>query len=165
MLTCHEIFAFMPASLGQEILDNLFTSDKATYRVALNAVAEARKVRPVYLERQPRTQRHGIMVTVLGTVRLEEVAAIVLRTWLLKSQSAMVSEFLDLMGIPHQAGVVEKLPDSVDDGKLKSAIENLLAKYPHPKVAVYLHAFYSTNDPHWLNLDALLREDARLQPG
>src|SRR5262249_54309628 len=144
MLTCHEIFAFMPASLGQEILDNLFTSDKAMYRVALNAVAEARKVRPVFLERQPRTQRHGIMVTILGTIRLEEVAGNVLRAWLLKSQLAMVSEFLDLTGIPHEAGVVENLPATIDDAKLKSAIEALIAKYPHQKVAVYLHTFYAT---------------------
>jgi hypothetical protein len=57
MLTSHEIFAFMPALLGQAILDDIFKSDKSTYRAALNAVAESRKVRPVFLERQPRTRR------------------------------------------------------------------------------------------------------------
>src|SRR5262249_30426743 len=161
-LTCHEIFAFMPVPLGQEILDNIFASDKATYRATLNAIADARKVRPVYLERQPRTQRHGLMLAALGAVRLEEVAGNVLRTWLLKSQSAMVTEFLDLLEISHQAGVVEDLPTTVDDAKLNSAIEALLAKYPHQKVAVYLHAFYATNEPRWPNLDALLRTDQRL---
>src|SRR5687767_8011470 len=114
MLTCHEIFAFMPASLAQEILESIFTSDKATYRVALNTIAGARKVRTVFLERQPRVQRHASMVTLLGTARMEEVAGNLLRTWLLKSQAGMVTEFLDLLGIAHQAGVVEKLPAAVD---------------------------------------------------
>ena len=165
MLTCHEIFAFMPASLSQEILEDIFISDKAMYRVALNAVAEARKVRPVFLERQPRTQRHGVMVTSLSTVRMEEVAGNLLRTWLLRSQLAMVTEFLDHLEIAHQAGVVENLPAAVDDSKLRAAIEGLLGKYSHPIVAVYLHAFHATNNPQWPNLAALLREDARLQPG
>ena len=71
MLTCHEIFAFMPASLGQEILEDIFASDKTTYRATLNAIAEARKVRPIFLERQARTQRHGSMLTLLGTRRME----------------------------------------------------------------------------------------------
>ncbi len=155
----------MAAPLAHEILDDLFTSDKAAYRIALNAIAEARKVRPVFLERKPRTQRHAFMVAILGTARMEEVAGNLLRAWLLKAQSAMVIEFLDLLGIAHQAGVVEVLPATVEDAKLQSAIEGLLAKYPHPKVAVYLHAFDATNDVHWPNLAALLREDKRLQPG
>jgi hypothetical protein len=164
MLTCHEILAFIPAALGHEILNDLFNSDKPAYRTALTSIAEARKVRPVYLERQPRTQRHGTMLAVLGTSRMEEMAATLLRAWLLKSQLAMVTEFLDHLGIAHKAGVVEELPASVDDARLKSAIEELLAKHPHPKVAVYLHAFYATNDPQWPALATLLRDDARLQP-
>ena len=163
MLTCHEIIAFMPASLSQEILEEVFLSDKAMYRVVLKTVAESRKVRPVFLERQARTHRHGIMVTVLSTARMDEAAGSLLRAWLLKSQLAMVTEFLDLLGIAHKAGVVEELPAAVDDDKLKPAIEGLLAKYSHPKVAVYLHAFYATNEPGWPTLAALLREDKRLQ--
>jgi hypothetical protein len=77
----------------------------------------------------------------------------------------MVTEFLDLLGIAHKAGVVESLPATVEDDKLKSAIEGLLAKYPQQKVAVYLHTFYATNDPQWPSLSNLLREDKRLQPG
>jgi hypothetical protein len=86
MLTCHEIFAFMPPTLAQEILERIFSADKPSYRVALNSIAQARKMRPVFLERQPRTQRHASMVALLGTTRMEEVAGNLLRAWLLKSK-------------------------------------------------------------------------------
>ncbi len=164
-ITCHEIFAFMAPLLAQEILEDLFTSDKITYRAALNALAEARKVRPVFLERQPRSQRHTTMLAALGTPRMENSAASLLRAWLIKSHAGMVTDFLDNLGIAHEAGAVENLPATVDDAKLKSATEALLAKYSHQKVAVYLHAFYATNDVHWTNLAALLREEKRLQLG
>ena len=54
MLTCHELFCFMSPALAGEILSYSFESDKQLYRATLHAVAEARKVRPVFLERQPR---------------------------------------------------------------------------------------------------------------
>ena len=37
----------------------------------------------------------------------------------------------------------------MDDAKLKSAIEVLLAKYPAEAVAVYLNAFNDMNEAHW----------------
>ena len=165
MLTCHEIFAFMSPSLGQELLEDTFNSDKELYRSTMSAVAEARKVRPVFLERQPRKQRQETMLAALSTPRFDEAASGLLRSWLLKSQTAMLTEFLDLAGIPHKAGVAEDFPATMDDGKLNSAIDSLLAKFPHQKVVVYLHTFYATSDLQWPNLAALLREDKRLQLG
>ena len=165
MLTCHEILAFMSPSLGQELLDDVFHSDKTSYRAALSAVAEAQKVRPVFLERQPRPQRHRTMLAVLSTPRFDEAAANLLRTWLVKSQTAMLTQFLDLLGIPHKAGVVEDFPATIDDAKLKPAIESLLASFPPQKVVAYLQTFCATNDVQWPNLAALLKEDKRLQLG
>ena len=54
MLTSHELFGFMSPALANDILAFTFESDKPTYRAIINGVAEARKVRPVFLERQPR---------------------------------------------------------------------------------------------------------------
>jgi len=57
------------------------------------------------------------------------------------------------------------LPESMDDVKLKSAIETLLAKYPPEAVAVYLNAFNDMNGANWANLKTILESDARLQLG
>jgi hypothetical protein len=53
----------------------------------------------------------------------------------------------------------------MDDVKLKSAIETLLAKYPPEAVAVYLNAFNDMNGANWANLKTILESDARLQLG
>ena len=47
-------------------------------------MAEARKLRPVFLERQPRTQRHATMLATLTRPRWRLVTANLLRAWLLK---------------------------------------------------------------------------------
>jgi hypothetical protein len=53
----------------------------------------------------------------------------------------------------------------MDDAKLKSAVETLLAKHPPEAVAVYLNAFNDMNEANWTNLKSLLESDARLQLG
>ena len=60
---------------------------------------------------------------------------------------------------------MDDLPATMDDEKLKSAIETLLGKYPPEAVAVYLNAFNDMNAANWANLKALLEADARLQLG
>jgi hypothetical protein len=53
----------------------------------------------------------------------------------------------------------------VDDAKLKSAVDTLVAKYPPEAVAVYLHAFNDMNEASWANLKTMLEADSRLQLG
>ena len=165
MLTSHELFGFMSPALANDILAFTFESDKPTYRAIINGVAEARKVRPVFLERQPRTQRHALVIATLARPNLESVASNLIRTWLVKKERTMLVDFLNALAIPNNEGVVDDLPKTVEDEKLKSAIETLLAKYRHEAVAVYLNAFNDMNEAHWANLKTLLEGDPRLQLG
>jgi hypothetical protein len=165
MLTSHELFGFMSPNLAGEIITFIFESDKPTYRATLNAVAQARHLRPVFLERQPKTQRHAAMVATLARPALDLVAGGLIRTWLLKKHKAMLVDFLNALGIKNEEGVVENLPEGMDDVKLKSAIETLLAKYPPEAVAVYLNAFNDMNEANWANLKSILESDPRLQLG
>ena len=135
------------------------------YKATLNAVAQARHVRPVFLEREPRAQRHALMVSVLAKPVLEPAAGGLIRVWLVKSQRAMLVDFLNALDIPNNEGVVDDLPKEMDDAKLKSAVDTLLAKYPPEAVAVYLNAFNDMNEASWANLKTMLEGDARLQLG
>src|SRR5215831_16821901 len=128
MLTSHELFGFMPPDLAGEILTFVFESEKPTYRATLNAVAETRRLRPVFLERQPKTQRHATMLAALARPSLELAAGNLIRTWLVKKHRTMLIDFLNGLGIKHEEGVVEDLPATVDDDKLRSAVEGLLTK-------------------------------------
>ncbi len=165
MLTSHELIGFMSPALAGEILAYAFESDKPLYRATLNAVAEARKLRPVYLERQPRANRTETIMTTLTRPNMELIAGNLIRSWLVKKQNAMLVQYLDSLGIAHNEGVVDDLPASMDDAKLKAAVDGLLEKFPPEAVAVYLLAFNDMNEANWPNLKAMLESDPRLQLG
>ena len=151
--------------MANDILNFTFESDKPTYKAVLNGIADARKVRPIFLERQPRPQRHAMVISTLARPGLEPVASNLIRTWLVKKERTMLVDFLNALEIPHNEGVVDDLPKEMDDAKLKTAVDALLAKYPPEAVAVYLHAFNDMNEASWANLKTMLESDSRLQLG
>jgi hypothetical protein len=94
---------------------------------------------------------------------MQASAATLLRGWLVKTESAMLADFLDTIGIEHKNGVVEDFPEKVDEAKVNAAIDKLLEKYPQEKVLVYLNSFSAMNDAPWEALTNRLKEDKRLQ--
>ncbi len=165
MLTSHELFGFMSPALAVRIIEFAHDDNKELYHKALEAVAECKKLRPVYFERMPRAARHKDMAAVLSRPRLELMSAHLLQAWLMKKETAMLADFLNALGIPQKDGVVDDLPATVENAKLTAAVENLLAAYPAEEVAVYLHAFYTMNQIQWPNLEAMLKSEPRLQFG
>jgi hypothetical protein len=165
MLTSHELFGFMSPALANDILSFTFESDKPAYRATMAAVAEAKRVRPIFLERQPRAERHAAMAASLARPNLDVAAAALLRAWLVKKHAAMLADFLNALEIKNENGVVENLPAAMEDAKLKSAIDVLIAKYPHEVVAVYLNAFNAMNEAGWSNLKTILESEPKLQLG
>jgi hypothetical protein len=165
MLTSHEIIGFMSPAQAVEIINYAYDSDKPLYHAVVKAVADARKLRPVFLERQPRAERHKDMVATLSRPALDAVTGNLIRTWLLKKYQPMLGDFLDALGIVHKEGVVDDLPATVEDAKLHAAVDALLAKYPPEVVAIYLQAFNEMNEADWPNLKTMLENDKRLQLG
>ena len=163
MLNAYELFGFMSPALATEIIEHTFTAQKDLYRATLAAVAEARKLRPVFYERKPRAERHKDMIDMLGRPRLDAAASALIRGWLMKSETSLLKDFLDTLGIAHKEGAAEDLPATVDDAKLKGAVDLLLGKHPREKVVVYLNAFDAMNEVSWPNLKELLEKDERLQ--
>jgi hypothetical protein len=161
----HELIAAMSPALSTEILEYTHTNDKQLYHGAVEVVAQIRKVRPIYLERQPRSERHATMRAVLSRPGASLAADNLIRNWLLKKHTTLLADFLDGLKIKHEKGVVETVPASVDDPALNQAVDALLAKYPPEVVALYLHAFNEMDEAHWKNLEELLYTDPRLHLG
>jgi hypothetical protein len=164
-MTASEMFAEISPALATRIVEEVHASDKELYRVALASAAQAKKVRPVFMERQPRAERYRSMATALARPDLNMVAGNVISGWLVKNQPALLSDFLTTLKIPHQNGVVETLPEKVEDKDLQEAVNLLLGKYPPEIVGLYLRAFHDMNDANWPNLKQLLAEDVRLMLG
>ena len=161
----HRLFGALSPALASEILEFTFANDKPLYRATIEAVAQSRKLRPVFLERQPRAERHATVISALGRPTLALAGDTLIRNWLVKQQSALLTDFLDALKISHEKGVVQDVPPSVEDAALQSAIEGLLARHPREIVALYLHAFQQMNEGGWANLDAHLQTDPRLRLG
>jgi len=164
-MTASKLLAEVSPGLSQRILEEVYTSNKELYRVAVSAVAQARKVRPVFLERQPRAERHLAMVSALSRPDLNMIAGNIISGWLVKSQQPLLIDFLSALKISHQDGVVENLPATVDDIDLNNAVNLLLEKYPPEVVGLYLRAFNDMNEANWPNLQKILAEDVRLMLG
>jgi len=163
LMKSNELFIAMPTALAESILEDTYHLDKPVYRAVLDAVAQARKLRTIFLERQPRGQRHALVVNTLMRRTSEALADNVVRTWLLKKHVDLLTLFLDSLGISHDKGMVDEVPDSVEREVLERAVETVLAKFPQDVVAIYLHAFHEMNDPLWENLAKILETDTRLQ--
>ena len=162
-MKAHEIYQRISPALNEQLLSSLFASDKPAYKATLVALGNQRKLRPIYLERKPRAERHTWMQQAMGQKVSDEIALNLLQFWLLTSQQSMLTDFLDALGIQHDGkGAVEEMPASPDKEKLAAAIEPLLGKYPHENVAVYLQTFQCMNDPIWEPLEELLTSDSRL---
>ncbi len=163
MLSFNELIGFMSAELADEIVTSTFENDKDLYRATLAAVAEARKVRVIFLQRKPRPERNKVILNALGKPAMAAASGNLIRGWLIHQHTDMLGDFLDAMGIEHKEGMVEELPEQMEADTLKKGVEKILSKYRHDIVAVYLHTFNSMNDTRWDSLDELLDADERLQ--
>tara|TARA_Y100000588_G_scaffold340570_1_gene384015 strand:+ start:2014 stop:2514 length:501 start_codon:yes stop_codon:yes gene_type:complete len=163
MLTFHELIGFMSPKMANQILEDTQANNREVYRALVAAMAEAQKMRPVFIGRQPKERRHKNFVQMLSRIGAEEHAGNLIRGWLFKEHKDVLTDFLGKLGIEHEEGMVDELPDSIDDAKLNEAVDLLLEKHDQELVAVYLTAFNASNENRWDNLDTLLADDERLQ--
>jgi hypothetical protein len=161
-----EIFARLSPTLASQVLTYLQESDKPAYRMAIQALAAQRKLRPIFVERKPRPERHAWMQAALGRPSGEQIAANFLQLWLMGAQSAMLCDFLDSLGIAHEEnGAIDELPTCPQTPQLQAAVDALIAKHPPEAVAVYLHCFQAMDIAGWPALREILDHDERLRLG
>lgn len=127
------------------------------YKQTIELTANARRLRPVFLSRKSKEERHRLIQQYLGSKPGEPAAGNLLQAWFSGAQGPMLSDFLDALDVPHdEKGLVEELPSNPDPVKLGEAVKRLLAKYPFPLVRVYLQTFQVMNEERWEELDQLL---------
>ena len=163
MLTFHVLIGFMSPGMANRILDDTQANNREVYRALVASMAQAQKMRPVFIGRQPKERRHKSFVQMLSRAGSEEHAGNLIRGWLFKEHKDVLTGFLDKLGIEHEEGMVNDLPESISDDALNAAVNLLIEKYDRELVAVYLTAFNASNENRWGNLDALLADDKRLQ--
>ena len=165
-MKCYEIFSKISPELTNEIFSYLLESEKPVYKAMIQNIASRRKLRPVFIERKPKNDRHLWLQQALSLKNADDIAMQLLQIWLLGAQREMICEFLDSLGIEHDGkGVVENLPAAPPQERLNDTITRLLEKRSREVVAVYLHAFQGMDETGWAVLDEALATDSRISLG
>ncbi len=160
----YEVFAALPPAVAEQLFSHLHEKEKPLYKATIDTLAKQRKLRPIFVERKPRAERHAWMKEVLGRKINESVAAHLLQIWLVGAHAKLLCDFLDSLGIAHdENGTIESLPTAPPKEKLTETIDTLFATHDPAVVVVYLHAFQALDDTGWSTLAELLVEDPRLQ--
>jgi len=160
----YEIFAALPPAVAEELFAFIHEKEKPLYKATIDTLAKQRKLRPIFVERKPRAERHAWMKEVLGRKINEAVAAHLLQIWLVGAHSELLCDFLDGLGIAHDDnGTIETLPTAPAKADLSKTIDALLITHDPAVVVVYLHAFQALDENGWSTLAELLVEDPRLQ--
>lgn len=83
----------------------------------------------------------------------DSVAARALVNYHLARQRPMMATFLDLLGIPHEDGLIaEETVAKPDTEKLRTAATQLAEKYPPADVSLYLSTLVSQDPDTWVEL-------------
>jgi hypothetical protein len=165
-MTSYEIFGRCPFQLANEIFLYLYEKEKPVYRAVIQNLANQRKLRPVFIERKPRPERHTWLHQALARKPADDLATQVLQIWLLGAQQALICEFLDALQIKHDGkGVVDQLPPEPEPEKLRNAVDLILQHHSPEVVTIYLHLFLMMDDAGWKHLREVLEGDGRLRLG
>lgn len=164
MYTTNELFAKMPESTAAQIFTHIGENEKHLLKATVDTLAGQRKLRPIFVERKPKSERFAWIKEALGRKQNESVAAHLLQIWLVGAQSKLLCDFLDGLGIAHdEHGTIEELPAAPEKAKLSEVIGTLFEKHDPGVVTIYLHAFQATDENGWSTLEELLAEDPRLK--
>jgi hypothetical protein len=164
MLKPHEIFQKMPQETGQSLCQFLQANEKPLYKATIESLAQAKKLRPVFIERKPRTEQHRWLVEQLHRITNNGLAAHLLQVWLVGAHKGLLCEFLDGFNIPHdENGTLESLPDAPPKDAVKKVVSELCDKHGPDLVGIYLNAFQALDEQGWQSLAEVISEEPRLR--
>ncbi len=166
MKQAYEIFQDMKTETALSVFQYLRDQQREVYKATLSSLASNRKLRPVVIQRKPVPDQIDWMLKHVKLRGSAEVAAQVLQLWLLKGHAALLTGFLDGLGIEHDGeGAAEDLPDELDPKKLKNTVASLLKSHDPEVVAIYLHIFQLQRSDGWAELATLIEATPELRLG
>jgi hypothetical protein len=153
----NEIFSQMTREEAQGFLETMKDEAPDVAKLALSAAANAFRLRPAFLKRQPRERQAEWMRRALGRTIGAPVAEEILATYFLDHQKDMLVELLDAFGVAHEEGRLEQVePVCPEDKALAKAVESFRKGDDQERRELLLRAFAAQSSVEWPALDALL---------
>lgn len=163
----HELFQNLDPVIVQEIFTTFREEERDVYKSAVSSLAQARKLRPVFIQKKPVPEQIAWMSKTLGLRSSDMIGEHLLQVWFMKFNQPLLIAFCDGMEIPHNGeGSVEgALPNELDAEKLKATIEGLYQDFNPKVVSLYLLVFNLQRPGGWESLAELIASDPRVKLG
>jgi len=153
----YQVFAAMAPERAVVLMRTLAAQSPVMFRQTVDAAALATRTRPVYLRRQPFEKRAEAVRRALSRVAANALADELLAVYFLECRRALLEEWLDLIGLTHEDGVLEDAaPAQPPEARLRKAFASFCAKEDDPDRALLLRAFAAQQAVDWPTLDELL---------
>ena len=160
----YEIYQNVSEDLVSQQFIWMRESERELYNTAISTLAEGAKLRPVFVKKKSVADQIAWLHKQLKSKKTNMVAEHLLQAWFMQGQQEMLITFCDAMDIKHDGNgaVEEELPETLDEEKLKSAIDALFDKFPADITSLYLHVFNIQTVDGWENLGSILEQDDRI---
>ena len=99
----HQIFAEMTPDKCEQVMGRISEEAPEVFRQTVTTAATALKFRPQYLLKQPIPKRVASVRRVLARSASDPLAEELLAIYFLKCRLELLTEWLDLVGLAHQA--------------------------------------------------------------
>ncbi len=153
----NEIFASMSPEESLAFLQEIREEAPRVSRIALTAAAEAFKLRPQFLQRQPLQRQADWVRRALGRKMMIAVAEETLAEYFLEYHKDLLIEWLDVVGLEHEEGILQG--DAFESPE-KDEMQNMVTEFragEHPQRRdLLLKAFAAQTSIEWPELEALL---------
>ena len=153
----YQIFAAMSPDRAVAVMSGLSENAPQMFKQALLAASASMNARPTYLQRQPFEKQVGAVRRALSRVAANGVAEEILAVYFLECRKALLLEWLDLLGIKHEDGILEAdSPVAPGKAELEKARNTFCGVDDDGDRSLLLNAFAAQSAIDWPDLEALL---------
>ena len=153
----YQIFSAMSPDRAATIMSGLSENAPQMFKQALFAASASMNARPVYLQRQPFEKQVGAVRRALSRVAANGVAEEILAVYFLECRKELLVEWLDLLGIEHEDGILEAdSPVAPKKAELQKARDSFCGVDDDADRSLLLNAFAAQSAIDWPDLEALL---------
>ena len=156
----HQIFASMSPEKCEQLMAKVSAEAPEVFRQTVTTAATTLKFRPQYLWKQPMAKRVASVRRVLARAGANSLAEELLAIYFLKCRLDLLTEWLDLMGLAHEDGMLtdDETP-CPDAAELRIKVDQFRAG-SDDDCDLLLQVFAGQTAIDWPALDEILGESA-----
>ena len=155
----NQIFAAMSQEKCGQIMERISQQSPDAVKQTVAAAAIALKFRPQFLLKQPLAMRVSSVRRALSRTSANTLAEELLAVYFLKCRLDLLSEWLDLVGLEHEEGILKAdVVTTPPDDALREKVTRFRAASADDDRELLLQAFAAQTAIQWPVLDELIEK-------